>query len=129
MEEGKAQGRWRVAGRWRRGSDGRGNLKPDQLIGRNEKSRVEGLVDGGGGSGATRGAENDGESPVDGGAGPGVCVCVCVCVCVGGGGVCVLARMHACAVHSAFGARRAPEKKSGSGAHGRGRTPSKGPRG
>lgn len=29
--------------RWRRGSDGRGNLKPDQLIGRNEKSRVVGL--------------------------------------------------------------------------------------
>jgi len=34
--------RWRTRKRrrWRRGSDGRGNLKPDQLIGRNEKSRV-----------------------------------------------------------------------------------------
>jgi hypothetical protein len=92
MEEGKAQWRWRVAGRWRRGSDGRGNLKPDQLIGRNEKSRVEGLVDGGGGSGATRGAENDGESPVDGGAGPGVCVCVCVCVGGREGGACACSR-------------------------------------
>ena len=39
----------------RRGSDGRGNLKPDQLIGRSEKSRVGGVAGGGWRTGVVRG--------------------------------------------------------------------------
>lgn len=43
MRSRRTRWRTRKRRRWRRGSDGRGNLKPDQLIGRNEKSRVVGL--------------------------------------------------------------------------------------